>query len=512
MKNHCSVHPRICGSRLILLFVILFVSHVISPFLSRAHGQAMGGQLHYLSADEGITIKQKLGTIPDGSTLRLEGIFYTGLKVERAIYTRGITIDGQGRTLLFAYNGTYDPKKKTITFKAQDGRTLTEEFNPARHYYLTNWGNLTIMDCHHVTVKNLEVWGGCSEAISINDSYPEIGLRDIMLENVTARYGGSRGLFSGGSWADGIVLKDCTITETCYGDTTHCIYFSGGHWNGGWPGFRNIKILNTTVSYSGGRHLIQLNGRFSDVEISGCDLHHGQLSAISSIGVKNGIYKNNRIYGCNRQGIVIYEDGDDDIDWNSPEQIQQWMSCHWPNQNLIIENNTIVVGPKRWKLDQWRSDSPEDKAAILMNNPIHGIRKGVEFPNKSIVIRNNLIWSPNDAVVCFYHDQEALCAQVYGNWIESKTMNPGISMGDRYFTFSLLQELYKDRVHDNAAKACDFQQFPEYPDEVNTTSNPAYWFGRDHECKVNLFSKTATPALKGAVNPLRWKAVPDGKK
>jgi hypothetical protein len=487
------------------MFIIIFCSFALGVFLTYlamdASGQDLNPQEFYLHADEGMSIEQKLTMIPDGSTLKLEGIFYSGLSFKKATYHKGITVDGQSKTILFGYNGTYDPIEKTITLLGPDGLMHTVPFNPATMYQIRNWGGISIMDSHNVTIKNLEVWGS-AHGLDLNDSYPEIGLKNILIKNCTFQYCGM-GVFSGGYAADNITLQNCKIREICYGgQTTHAIYFSGGHWDkfAHLPGWTNIRILGCTVEYSGGRHLIQFNGRFTNVEVRNCTLRHAQLSGISSIGVQNGIYRNNTIHGCNRQGIVIFEDGADDIDWSNPGHVSWWLSHHQPNQNILIDRNTIIVGPKQWKYDEWRNDSPEGHAAILINNPVNALCDG-KFPTKGIYITNNVIHSPNESFISIYHDYEAANTYLIGNMFGTSKENatPGISSEGKFYPLKDVEKHFPEQVWLNEYEEdFKFRKFPEYPDSINTSIQWDYWFGMSHGSKADLFSAKTHNKKKGA--------------
>ncbi|MFH1998650.1 MAG: hypothetical protein ABIK28_03170, partial [Planctomycetota bacterium] len=223
-----------------------------------------------------------------GGLIHLKGIFYTGLKVKKTHFTDKLVIDGHNKTMLYGFYGTF------------------QQFDPANPPP-RSWNVLELMDCGNVEVKNLEVWGGCDWTAHIDDSYPEIGVRNVTFNNLIIRYGAPRCLFMGGHNIDGVTIKNCVVRENMYGDTTHAIYLSGGHWDGNYPPIRNVKILNNEVCYAGGRHCLQINGRFENVQITGNLLYHGELAGISLIGVQNAYVAENAIYGNNRQAIVLYD-------------------------------------------------------------------------------------------------------------------------------------------------------------------------------------------------------------
>ncbi|MHC4945385.1 MAG: hypothetical protein ACYTG7_20420, partial [Planctomycetota bacterium] len=115
----------------------------------------------------------------EGGLVHLNGIFYTGLTIKKTHYKKRLIIDGHNSTMLYGFEGTF------------------QQFDPANPPY-RNWNVLKLMDCGRVLVRNLEVWGGCDFTVNINDSYPEIGVRDVVLEGLVIRYGAPRCLFMGG--------------------------------------------------------------------------------------------------------------------------------------------------------------------------------------------------------------------------------------------------------------------------------------------------------------------------
>jgi hypothetical protein len=301
----------------------------------------------------------------------------------------------------------------------------------------------------------------------------------------------------GGHNIDGVTIQDCVVREAMYGDVTHVIYLSGGHWNGCYPPMRNINIIGNEVCYAGGRHCIQLNGRFENVRIKYNKLYHGELAGLSLIGVQNCVVEENEIYGNNRQAIVIYDYKDGWYDPNIPETVQAWLTCHHPNQNILIRKNTIVLGPHQYKVDPWHNNDPKKHTAVLINNEVHP-EIGC-YPPKDFVIRDNVFYSPNDAIINFYHQAEAKATRVFRNMIW--TTKPGATANVKapYMTGQIeipyLEQVVPYWYHKNIFVDPKFKMVPEYP-FINLCQNP-YYNWADHESESDLYSEIAKKKKKG---------------
>lgn len=411
----------------------------------------------------------------NGDLVHLEGTFYTGLKFKNKFYDGIVTVDGHDKTLLYAFDGPF------------------QEFDPANTPD-RNYNRLSISDSQNIKVKNLEVWGGNECALSLNNSYNYYGLKNIHLSGVRVKYGAPRGIFMGGNIIEGIYIDGCEVSETCYGDTTHNIYLSGGHWDGGCPPVSKIRIRNTVCKYSGGRHGIQLNGRFKDVVIDGCELYHNELSGLSLIGCQDVKVSNNLIYGNNKQCIVIYDYWDWAY-WN-PGDTREWLECHHPNDNISIENNTLYVGPKQWERDEYHNNKPDNQPCVLINNKVNEL-----FPYRqtNIMIKDNILFSPWKCIVEFGHLQEALKTRVVGNLVWSKaTTKPIIKVpwGIRQFVLKWLDRNYPSWSNRNIVANPDFYGEPEY-DFIDKREQPDFNFSVSHSTKANLFSRFGLRAGKG---------------
>ena len=423
--------------------------------------------------DPFLTISRALQQVSgDKDWIHLSGTFTDGIKINKMKFSDHLLIDGGGLTLLYGFEG---PK---------------EDFNPLSMPPRT-WGTISIMDCHNVRLQDLTVWGGVMQTVYLSDSYPEIGLKNIHLDNIEVRYGSKWGIFMGGHNIEDITIENCLVHETAYGDTEHGIYLSGGHWRPEYPPIRNVKILNTRVHHSGGRHGIQLNGRFSGVEIDKCRTFLNELAGISLIGVQDCTVSNSLIWGNNRQGIVIYDYFDHN--YYTPEEIEHWKGCHHPNQNITIVNNTILVGPKQWKRDEWHNNTPVDKAAVLVN-----CNNGADFPEfrpSNLYIRDNVLWSKTDKMVAYGHNFDAKATVMEGNmtWAGDqipKAYAPEGAWGIEYLNSHASTHFKQNMVLDPA-----FGQIPEY-DFIDVTKAP-FDFSM-HSWKVGLDSGPAREYKKGA--------------
>lgn len=405
-----------------------------------------------------------------GGILHLKGIFYTSVSVKNQFNPPGLIIDGHDKTMIYGFEGTYQP------------------FNPAKQPY-RNWHRLSFADAHNVTAKNMTCWGGCECTVELNSSHKELGLKNITLENLTVKYGAPRNIFMGGSNIDGITIKGCTVREDVYGDTTHGIYLSGGHWTGDCPPVRNVEVSDCDISYTGGRHGIQCNGRFENVKLKGNRIYHCELAGISLIGCQHVLVEENQIYGNNRQAIVIYDYADGWFDPGNPEWSEEvWRSCHHPNQDILIRKNTLVCGPHQWKQDAWHNNDPRQHGVIHFNNEVNGI---IDYPPKDFYVYDNIIHSCNEAVIRYSHMAEAWATRVQRNmvWTTKAASIPVVNIpwGDKWFHFHFLETEWPYWYMGNMVHDPKFRYSPQYPKSINLMEDPAYDFGK-HPSYADLYS------------------------
>jgi len=240
-----------------------------------------------------------------------------------------------------------------------------------------------------------------------------------------------------------------------------------------------------------------LNGRFQNVQILGNKLYHGELAGLSLIGVQDCLVSHNEIYGNNRQAIVIYDYKDGWYDPNNPATVQEWLKTHHPNQNITICNNSIIQGPHQYKVDPWHYNDPTKNTAILINNEVHP-EIGC-YPPKAFVIRNNVIWSPNDLMVHCYHHDESVATRFLGNivWTTKPSCQPRAKGPYPPGTFDItyLQQAWPYWYWDNLVMDPGFVQIPQYA-FIDLTANPHYNWGL-HVSQSNLYSKCAAELHKG---------------
>lgn len=224
---------------------------------------------------------------------------------------------------------------------------------------------VSIQDCQMVTIRNCEIDG----PVTLNNSNPSIGLTDITLENCYIHGTGStKPIFAGGYTYSGLKILGCKIEDSF--DSTHLIYLSGGHWKGsiGQLPCSNIVIQGCTIQRNPkGRNCIQLNGRFSGVSIVDNVIRHAQLNGIMLIGVQNCKIARNTIYGNNRSCLVIYDYIDGAYwDADNAEDMMLWTQCHHENKNILVENNTMLVGPTQWCVSSTHKDDPQDGHPVVL--------------------------------------------------------------------------------------------------------------------------------------------------
>jgi hypothetical protein len=318
---------------------------------------------------------------------------------------------------------------------------------------------LTIMDCQNMVFEDCEIAG----FLNLNDSYPEIGLRDILFLNCDFHDATTdRLVFLGATTASNIFFDGCTFRRCISG--THIVYMSGGHWhkldpNGDqWPPITNIRFTDCIFEFNpAGRHNLQFNGRFKGVKIIRCLFRHAQLNGLSLIGVQDAVVRDCVFYGHNKGwGIVIYDYAWPHLynNFKTQADIDKFKEVHWPCKNILVERNTIVVGPNQFSIDPWHKDSPKDRAGIILNNGIHSgflihvpdepgppiIRKWdytpepdwnwdvrppgddyifvqFDYPYENIVIKDNIILNFNKIMLDFQHEHEATQTSFDGNMV-----------------------------------------------------------------------------------------------
>ena len=391
---------------------------------------------------------------------------------------------------------------------------------------------LSVMDCHNLTVQNMDVTGSNGSAgVDINDSYPDIGIKNVTFKGLNIHDVGPRGIFMGGHNIDGVCIIGCTITRII--DGTHGIYLTGGHWKPEYPAIRNIRIENCDVSYIiAGRNDIQLNGRFDGVVILNNRVRHAQLNGFTLIGCQNVLVEENEVYGCNRgTGLVIYDYASHWAPYynyfETPEDIAAFCATHHPCQNIMARKNTFVVGPTRYSVDAYHSDDPTaNHPAILINNAVHSgfmfyvageataidrskidyleppepdwdamklgrvfgddyIYKQFDFPPKNIVIKDNILVGPSENLLDIYNAAEAVETALVGNmtWVLDGT-TPCIHGATKL-----------KYVAGNIVVDPEFKTAAQY-DFVNLIKTPGYdW--REHKTKFNGLSWPGKQAKKG---------------
>jgi len=403
---------------------------------------------------------------------------YESLHPGMIIYDKNnpLIIDGHNNTIFYGFDGDFD-----------DFDPINQ---PVRNYHVVG-----VMDCHNVIFKNFETWGGVTQAFGLNDSYPDVGLHHITLDNITVRYGRDRGIFMGGSNISNIKILNSHITETAYGDVTHGIYLSGGIWSGDYPPIRHITIKNTTVSYSTGRHGIQLNGRFEHVMIENCSLFHNELAGISLMGCRFVEVKDCLIYGNHKQGIVI-SDYFDDHYWDPDDEasVTDWRSSHHSSGWMYIHHNTIVVGPTQWHRDGHHNNIPGGHGCIAINNAARA--QIIDYEMGPYFIYNNILWTPGPVSLALgsqykgYHG-EANMLYVHNNivWSSGSDDSPLVVVHRHMgrYSYDFLEGILGNFFINNSVHDPEFNKIPVY-DFVDLTKPPYRFNWSEHISSADLFS------------------------
>jgi hypothetical protein len=353
------------------------------------------------------------------------------------------------------------------------------------HGATTILGGMSVMDCHHVTFKGIKFIG----PVELNDSYPDIGLKGITFQHCGFEFGHPRGLFMGGHNIEGIAAEDCYFLYTIGG--THNVYMTGGHWRSDYGPVKDVRFSRCIFGYApAGRNNLQLNGRFDGVRVEDCLFMHAQLNGITAIGVQNGVFKNNISYGHNRgSGIVIYDYASHWAPYynhfETQADIDEFKSCHHPCQNIIVDRNTFVVGPKQFSKDAWHYDDPTDgHPAVLINNAVH--TDYFEYPTEGIHISKNILHGPSPNLIDIYNAHEAAETDLLYNmgWVTG----PGVPCIGKCGQV-------KASIG-NFIKNPDFKKKPRYG-WVSLTSFPTYDWNQ-HSTKFDAFSWPGKVAGVGA--------------
>lgn len=347
-------------------------------------------------------------------------------------------------------------------------------------------GGLSVMDCHNLFYKRLYV----ENTINLNDSYPETGLFNIHFEDVKQKYG-SRGVFLGGSNVSGLYFDGCSFTHQIGG--YHSAYMSGGHWGKInpktgelYPPVSNIHFKRCIMGMTpAGRNCLQFNGRFKDVSAKECSFHHPELNHISVIGVQGGQFLDNVGYGGNRgTGVVLYDYASSWAPYygwfETDASIEKFNKEHHPNKDILVANNTWVVGPNQFSYaKEWgHYNEPHKHPALHVNNAIHSgfsfwhdekketiHHSGWSFPNDKFYFVKNLCYTLSEKPIFIEHKQEAEVSHLVGNWFYTpKTGLPYI--GALKYAAELNGNLFEEIKF--------IEGLPKYGGPINMVENPDY--------------------------------------
>ena len=415
-----------------------------------------------------MTIEQGLAQLPNGGVLYLEGEFPNvndRLRLNNRRYTKEnpLIIDGQGKTVML---------NKT-----------------------------DVQDSQWITIRNMEFRGGVGLNNSIKDV--SLALSHITFENINSRFGQ---WFAGGYTYSYITLKGCTIQENIYsGNCTHQIYFSGGHWEGsiGLPPPNHIVVDGCTIRYCGGRHGIQVNGRFEDVYIINNHIYCHAFTAFQGIGIERCLVQWNTFFACNRGCLNIY-DYDDQFWWagSNPAYLAWWKQFHHPNRFWAVRNNTMLVGPKSW-CNWYDGSQPTNRPAILINNEVNGgvMADGtvIDYQGGPHWIYNNLLISLWKCAVEFDELSSAGVTHIFDNdciGCDLICFKEDVPIDPHTFTLEQAQTQAPENYSGNKMIGDDVKQWPQFPDASEIPASPNYdwsqWPGT-----WDLYSKTAAKDKRG---------------
>lgn len=398
------------------------------------------------SLQNGEPFANALNALPGGGIIHLPGLPITEypckVKVQNRKYTEAspLIIDGHG---------------ETVSLQPMD-----------------------LSDCSWVTVKGVTCYGG----LGLNSStqiYNDV-LQHIRIEGCVFRYGR---IFAGGYSYHHITVDKCEVSEICYsGNETHGIYFSGGHWPAvsHMPHPHDITVSNSKFRVCGGRHSIQVNGCFDRVNILDNDSAGSALTFYQGIGVNRCLVKGNTMLLGNRGGINIY-DYDDQLPYMpDPGYLEAWRKVHHPNNNWIIRNNTILVGPGVW-YDWQNASQVKDRPCILLNNELAGLvvtcsdGSEVDLNYEPTIhhIHSNVLVSPWPNIIEFHDPWSVAATWCWINNISTKhpSLPPLVTAAPDVFdppvlaaTFEQMHEFFGTKWDSNeTSMPIAFDEWPTFP-------------------------------------------------
>ena len=416
------------------------------------------------------SIEAALAQIPNGGILLLEGEFkdvYNRLRLNNRCYTKEspLVIDGQNKTI-------HGPK-------------------------------VDVQDSQWIFIKNMELHGGVGFNNSLLDE--EKCLQHITFENVLSRFGQ---WFAGGYTYHHITLRDCIIQENIYsGNCTHQIYFSGGHWSKG-IGLtppHHINVINCKIRWCGGRHGIQVNGRFTDVNILGNTIYCHAFTGFQGIGIERCKVEGNTIFACNRGALNIY-DYDDQFWWegSNPQYFEWWKGFHHSNKFWVVRNNTLMVPQHSW-CNWYDGSKPDNRPAILVNNEVDGCTMAdgtvIDYKGGPHWICDNLIVSPWSNFIEFDELSSAGVTYVKGNYLIGASrinFKEDVPIDPHSFLIQEAEAQAPNNYSENLVIANDVKKWPEYPDASEIPPAPDYDWSKQ-PMEYDFYSPTAAKARKGAI-------------
>lgn len=367
----------------------------------------------------------------------------------------------------------YYPEKLFIT---GDGEVVTSDVTAS------------VQDSRGVETEDMVFRAG----FTFNNSIPDVNkcLAEIIFKNCAWLYGQ---IFAGGYTYRDISLINCMVAEVCFPTSTHAIYFSGGHWEKsiGLPPPSGINIIGCNLKYAGGRHGIQINGRFKDCKVKYNTIYCTAICAFQGMGIQ-GLDLYGNTFLVNNGGPIRAYDYWDNWYWdpNDPDCVKKWKGCHHPNQSWFIRRNTGLVGPHSW--GNWYNPSrPEGRPAILFNNEVDQaiLPDGsvMDYPALNHVIAQNILVGTGANLIEFHELSSPWVTSVRENLLYALdgappmvTFHHDVPIDPKFFTIADLEKYVPQFYGENLLGVDpEFKKFPEYP-ESSEIPPPGSYAWKDH--------------------------------